>query len=291
MEEIKEKREETAPKTFPSATKENQSYWDSRTMPAAAPQTLSLSYFDGNTWQLLGWRLLGLLLSAITAGLAYPWAQCMIYRWETRHTISGNHRLYFDGKGHQLLGKLLLWGLLTVVTLGIYAIFIPVNMRKWRASHTRFATLQEEPMGLSGQQVTGAILGIISVVAVIALVVMLLTGGNAFGEGAEATAPGASTQGTTETSVGTTAASEPTAGTTLPEGDVYYVIAPKGLNIREQSSTSSEVLGVIPYGTAIVPLQMGEYWALVEYEGITGWCSTGYLVTYRPVADPGTITQ
>ena len=35
----------------------------------------------------IGWRLLGWLLSAVTLGIGAAWAQCMVLRWETKHTI------------------------------------------------------------------------------------------------------------------------------------------------------------------------------------------------------------
>ena len=96
--------------------------------------------FDGTTLQLIGWRLLGLLLSAITLGIAAPWATCMIYRWQAKHTLVEGQRLHFDGKGHQLLGHYLLWGLLILITFGIYTIFLPVQVRKWHVKHLSFAT-------------------------------------------------------------------------------------------------------------------------------------------------------
>lgn len=44
------------------------------------------SYFDGGLLQLLGWRILGALVTAITLGICYPWAVCMVYNWEIKHT-------------------------------------------------------------------------------------------------------------------------------------------------------------------------------------------------------------
>lgn len=97
-----------------------------------------VSVFDGNTWQLIGWQLLGVLLSFVTLGIGTPWAICMVMRWEIAHTVVEGKRLRFDGKGHQLLGKILLWSLLTFVTIGIFAFCIPVAMNKWRVKHTFF---------------------------------------------------------------------------------------------------------------------------------------------------------
>lgn len=133
------------------------------------------SEFRGRTIQLIGWQLLGILLSLITLGIGTPWAHCMVIRWETRHTYVNGKQLCFEGKGHQLLGKYLLWGLLTLVTLGIFALFIPVRMHKWRASHTHFAKPGQVQKGISGGVIFGIIMAAIAVAAVAALVAVLLT--------------------------------------------------------------------------------------------------------------------
>lgn len=94
------------------------------------------SYFDGNTIQLIGIRILSGLLSGITLGLAYPWAMCMRVRWEVKHTIINGRRLRFTGTGGQLFGRYLLWAFLTVITLGIYGIWYGLGMKKWVVKHT-----------------------------------------------------------------------------------------------------------------------------------------------------------
>ena len=96
------------------------------------------SYFDGNTFQLFGWRLLALLLIIVTVGIGTPWAICMIHRWEAKHTVINGYRLRFDGKGGQLFGRFLLWGLLTIVTVGIYLIFASNYYKRWKQKHTVF---------------------------------------------------------------------------------------------------------------------------------------------------------
>lgn len=96
------------------------------------------SYFDGKAIQLIGWSLLATLVTVITLGLCYPWALCMLMRWETRHTVINGRRLHFTGKGGQLFGKYLLWGLLTIITLGIYSFWFSLGMKRWTIKHTVF---------------------------------------------------------------------------------------------------------------------------------------------------------
>ena len=88
------------------------------------------SYFDGNTWQLIGYRILSALVNTITLGIAYPWMLCMVQRWEVKHTVIHGRRLKFNGHGHQLIGKYLLWVFLTIITFGIYGIWLGLGMKK-----------------------------------------------------------------------------------------------------------------------------------------------------------------
>lgn len=97
------------------------------------------SYFDGNTWQLIGYRILSALLCGITLGIAYPWTLCMVQKWEVKHTVINGRRLKFTGEGHQLIGKYILWVFLTIITFGIYGIWLGLGMKKWVVKHTVYA--------------------------------------------------------------------------------------------------------------------------------------------------------
>jgi uncharacterized membrane protein YjgN (DUF898 family) len=44
------------------------------------------SYFDGGLAQLIGYKILGTLVTVLTLGICTPWAITMIYNWETKHT-------------------------------------------------------------------------------------------------------------------------------------------------------------------------------------------------------------
>ena len=99
------------------------------------------SYFDGGLLQLIGWRIVGVLLSVCTLGLGIPWAVCMLYDWETKHTVINGHRLRFTGTGGQLFGSYIKWWLLTIITLGIYGLWVPIKVKKWITKHSEFADL------------------------------------------------------------------------------------------------------------------------------------------------------
>lgn len=94
------------------------------------------SYFDGGLLQLIGWRILGFLVTLLTLGICYPWAFCMVYNWETKHTVINGRRLSFDGKAIQLFGNWIKWALLCIVTLGIYSFWLSIALKKWKTKHT-----------------------------------------------------------------------------------------------------------------------------------------------------------
>lgn len=96
------------------------------------------SYFDGGLLQLIGWKILGFLVTFFTLGICYPWAVCMIYNWETKHTVVNGKRLSFNGTALQLFGNWIKWWLLTAITLGIYGLWASINVKKWVTKHTEF---------------------------------------------------------------------------------------------------------------------------------------------------------
>lgn len=96
------------------------------------------SYFDGGLLQLIGWSILGFLVTVCTFGICFPWAYCMVFSWEAKHTVINGRRLYFDGKAIQLFGNWIKWFLLTLITLGIYGFWVGIALKKWKTKHTHF---------------------------------------------------------------------------------------------------------------------------------------------------------
>ncbi len=97
------------------------------------------SYFDGGLLQLIGWNILGFLITVLTLGICFPWAYCMKYNWEIKHTVVEGRRLSFDGSAVGLFGLWIKWLLLSIITLGIYLFWVNISLKKWQVRHTHFA--------------------------------------------------------------------------------------------------------------------------------------------------------
>lgn len=70
------------------------------------------SYFDGNGFQYAGFSLLTTLIAIFTLGFGIPWANCLVIRWETRHTVIDGKRLRFNGSAGRLFVKMIVWNLI-----------------------------------------------------------------------------------------------------------------------------------------------------------------------------------
>ena len=96
------------------------------------------SYFDGSVLHNTLYRLAAGLISAITLGIATPWALCLVWEWEAKHTVINGQRLQFVGEASNLFWKWMLWNVLTIITFGIYGFWSVVNLKKWQIENTRF---------------------------------------------------------------------------------------------------------------------------------------------------------
>lgn len=99
---------------------------------------MNQSYFDGSLVQYIGYRLIGILVTLVTFGLATPWAIVIIERWRCEHTTIDGKRLIFVGTATDLFGQWIIWLILTVVTLGIYSFWLQIKMQQWVVKNTHF---------------------------------------------------------------------------------------------------------------------------------------------------------
>ncbi len=95
-------------------------------------------YFDGGLFELIGWRILGYLITLFTLGICAPWAFTMVYSYEANHTVLDGRRLRFKGTARGLFVQWIKWLLLTIVTLGIYGFWVNLALKKWRTKNLEF---------------------------------------------------------------------------------------------------------------------------------------------------------
>jgi len=97
------------------------------------------SYFDGGLLGLLGWTILGAVITVCTLGICYPWALCMVYGWKINHTVIEGRRLKFRGSAVGLFGHWIKWFFFCIITLGIYGFWLGIALEKWKVKNTEFA--------------------------------------------------------------------------------------------------------------------------------------------------------
>ena len=95
--------------------------------------------FDGGAGTYVGTKLLGLLITICTLGIAYPFALVLVQRWKAKHTYVYGQRLEFRGTGLGLFGLWIKWFVLIIVTFGIYSLWVVPRVQKWIVINTDFA--------------------------------------------------------------------------------------------------------------------------------------------------------
>ena len=98
--------------------------------------TTAPSYFDGHLIQLIGWTLLGVLVSILTLGICFPLAYGWVSAWKINHTVINGYRTKFVGVAASLIPRWILWSFLTIITLTIFGWWTPIRLQKWSAERT-----------------------------------------------------------------------------------------------------------------------------------------------------------
>lgn len=137
------------------------------------------SYFDGKLLQLIGYKILGKLITIFTFGLGRPWAVCLVSNWTTKHQTIDDKRLAFNGNGAQLFGKYIIWFLLTIVTFGIYGLWLNIKMKKWVIYHTHLNENSSQDEENSSSRFDGGLLQLIGY-NIISFLISVLTLGLAY---------------------------------------------------------------------------------------------------------------
>lgn len=102
-----------------------------------------LSYFDGNSFEYLGYAILTNLITCITCGIAYPWMFVKLSEWQTKNTVVQGRRLKLDAKGADYFGVWIVNQLLTIITCGIYYSWASCKEETFIVSHI---SSYEEPI-------------------------------------------------------------------------------------------------------------------------------------------------
>ena len=98
----------------------------------------SSSFFDGGLFSLIGYSILAGIMAALTFGIAYPWALCMLYSWKINHMVIEGKRMRFIGSGISLFGYWVKWLFLTIITVGIYGFWVNIKLEDWKVRNTIF---------------------------------------------------------------------------------------------------------------------------------------------------------
>lgn len=93
------------------------------------------SFFDGNTFEYIGYGVMTYILCVCTCGIAYPWCATMLQKWQNKSTVIEGDRLFYDGTGGGLFATYIICFLLTLITCGIYSPWAYIRFRKYIVNH------------------------------------------------------------------------------------------------------------------------------------------------------------
>lgn len=71
-----------------------------------------------------------------------------------------------------------------------------------------------------------------------------------------------------------------------PKTTKYYVTTKVGLNLRQTPSSSGKIILTMPYRSELEVSSISNGWASCVYNGNKGYCSSAYISTTQPDADP-----
>jgi uncharacterized membrane protein YjgN (DUF898 family) len=96
------------------------------------------SKFEGRVLPLIGWSIVSFLVTALTLGICFPWAMCIMLRYYFNNSTIQGKKIQFNGSGIGLFGTWIKCWLLCIVTIGIYGFWVPITVAKWIVKNTTF---------------------------------------------------------------------------------------------------------------------------------------------------------
>lgn len=102
---------------------------------SAAPPARLVFRFDGSAGSYVATALLAFLITAITLGILFPYANILLQKWRCEHTYINGMRLRFTGTLGGIMGHWIVWLLLTIITLGIYSFWVVPRYTRWIVEH------------------------------------------------------------------------------------------------------------------------------------------------------------
>lgn len=93
------------------------------------------SHFEGNSFEYLGYSILTGVVTGATCGIAYPWMECIILRWQYKNTVVNSEKLKFECTGGKLFGTYIVVALLNIITCGLYSAWGTCKINRLLISH------------------------------------------------------------------------------------------------------------------------------------------------------------
>ncbi len=103
------------------------------------------SYFDGNSFENMGYMIMLAVGSLLTCGILYPFLYSMYYKWHAKHTVYKGQRLFYDGSGGKFFLNFILIIILSVLTIGLYLPWGLVRINKYFIKHTHIDATYRGP--------------------------------------------------------------------------------------------------------------------------------------------------
>ncbi len=103
------------------------------------------SYFDGNSFENMGYQILMFVGSLLTCSLLFPYLYAIYYKWHAKHTVIHGNRLFYDGQIGKLYLDFIIIILLSLITCGLYLPWGITRLNRYFYKHTHIDATYRGP--------------------------------------------------------------------------------------------------------------------------------------------------